>query len=83
MDDIGMLLSGPAAADAFPCPRRRLRMPRPGGDQHLHPSGHDTITPKRLATAGVDQLLHHAHVIVTEEASLRLTEATAGKGWCR
>jgi len=40
-------------------------------------------TPTRLATAGVDQLLHHAHVIVTEEASLRLTEAAAGKGWCR
>jgi hypothetical protein len=49
----------------------------------IHPSGHDTITPQSLATAGVDQLLHHAHVIVTEEASRRLTEATAGKRWCR
>lgn len=40
----------------------------------------DTIMPKTLATAAVDRLLHHAHVTVTEGTSLRLTEATAGKG---
>jgi DNA replication protein DnaC len=34
--------------------------------------------PKTLATATVDRLLHHAHVILTEGTSLRLTEATAG-----
>ena len=44
---------------------------------NIHPSGYDTIMPKTLATAA---LLHHAHVLVTEGASLRLTEATAGKG---
>jgi DNA replication protein DnaC len=36
--------------------------------------------PKTLATATVDRLLHHAHIVVTEGDSYRLTEATAGKG---
>ena len=39
-----------------------------------------TIMPKTLATATVDRLLHHAHVVLTEGASYRLAEATAGKG---
>jgi DNA replication protein DnaC len=41
---------------------------------NLHPSGFDTIMPKTLATATVDRLLHHAHVVLTEGTSLRLTE---------
>jgi len=36
--------------------------------------------PKTLATATVDQLLHHAHVVLTEGTSYRRAEATAGKG---
>lgn len=40
----------------------------------------DTIMPKSLATAAVDRLLHHAHVVLTEGISLRLNEATTGKG---
>jgi hypothetical protein len=36
--------------------------------------------PKTLATATVDRLLHHAHVVVTQADSFRLTEATTGKG---
>jgi hypothetical protein len=47
---------------------------------NLHPSGFDTIMPKTLATATVDRLLHHAHIVLTEGTSLRLAEATAGKG---
>ena len=47
---------------------------------NLHPSGFETIMPKTLATAAVDRLLHHAHVIITEGISLRLTDATNGKG---
>ena len=47
---------------------------------NLHPSGFDTIMPKTIATAAVDRLLHHAHVVVTEGTSLRLTDATNGKG---
>jgi len=48
--------------------------------RNLHPSGFDTIMPKTLATATVDRLLHHAHIVLTEGTSLRLAEATAGKG---
>ena len=40
----------------------------------------DLIMPKTLATATVDRLLHHAHIVLTEGTSLRLAEATAGKG---
>ena len=47
---------------------------------NLHPSGFDTIMPKTLATATVDRLLHHAHLILTEGSSLRLTEAINGHG---
>jgi hypothetical protein len=36
--------------------------------------------PTGLATATVDRLLHHAHVVLTEGSSLRLAEALAGKG---
>jgi DNA replication protein DnaC len=39
--------------------------------------------PKTLATATVDRLLHHAHVLVTDgQDSYRLAQATAGK-WVR
>jgi hypothetical protein len=47
---------------------------------NLHPSGFDTIMPRTLATATVDRLLHHAHIVLTEGTSLRLAEATTGKG---
>jgi hypothetical protein len=43
-------------------------------------AGFDTIMPKTLATASVDRLLHHAHLIVTDGPSLRLDDATSGKG---
>ena len=37
--------------------------------------------PKTMATATVDRLLHHAHVIPTDgQDSYRLAQATAGKG---
>ena len=47
---------------------------------NLHPSGFDEIMPKTLATATVDRLLHHAHIVVTDGDSYRLTQATSGKG---
>jgi DNA replication protein DnaC len=47
---------------------------------NLHPSGFDEIMPKTLATATVDRLLHHAHVVVTQGDSFRLAQATSGKG---
>ena len=81
VDDIGMLPAGQEAAEAFyrvvdaAYERRSVAV-----TSNLHPSGFDTIMPKTLATATVDRLLHHAHVVLTEGASYRLSEATAGKG---
>lgn len=81
VDDIGMLPSGQAAAEAFyrlvdaTYERRSLAV-----TSNIPPAGFDTIMPKTLATAAVDRLLHHAHVIITEGTSLRLAEATAGRG---
>ncbi len=81
VDDIGMLPAGQEAAEAFyrvvdaAYERRSVAV-----TSNLHPSGFDTIMPKTLATATVDRLLHHAHVVLTEGASYRLAEATAGKG---
>lgn len=81
IDDIGMLPSGQEAAEAFyrvvdaAYEKRSVAV-----TSNLHPAGFDTIMPKTLATATVDRLLHHAHVVVTEGPSLRLAEATAGKG---
>jgi hypothetical protein len=43
-------------------------------------AGFDTIMPKTLATATVDRLLHHAHLVTTKGDSHRLAEALAGKG---
>jgi len=81
VDDIGMLPASQTAAEAFyrlvdaAYERRSVAV-----TSNLHPSGFDTIMPKTLATATVDRLLHHAHVIVTEGNSLRLSEAVAGRG---
>jgi DNA replication protein DnaC len=81
IDDNGMLPAGQAAGEAFyrvvdaGYERRSIAV-----TSNLHPSGFDTIMPKTLATATVDRLLHHAHVVLTEGTSLRLSEATAGRG---
>ena len=44
------------------------------------PSGFDELMPKTIANATVDRLLHHAHIVLTTGDSIRLTQATAGKG---
>ncbi|MDI9980161.1 ATP-binding protein, partial [Rhodococcus sp. IEGM 1307] len=81
VDDIGMLPAGQDAAEAFyrivdaAYERRSVAV-----TSNIHPSGFDTIMPKTLATATVDRLLHHAHVIVTKGDSHRLADALAGKG---
>jgi DNA replication protein DnaC len=81
IDDIGMLPSGQDAAEAFyrvvdaAYEKRSVAV-----TSNLHPAGFDTIMPKTLATASVDRLLHHAHLVVTEGPSLRLAEAVEGKG---
>jgi DNA replication protein DnaC len=47
---------------------------------NLHPAGFDELMPKTIANATVDRLMHHAHVVLTAGGSIRLTQATAGKG---
>ena len=81
IDDIGLLPVSPDAAEGFyrlvdaAYERRSLAV-----SSNLHPSGFDEIMPKTLATATVDRLLHHAHIVVTQGDSYRLAQATAGKG---
>lgn len=81
IDDIGMLPAGQEAAEAFyrvvdaAYERRSVAV-----TSNLHPSGFDTIMPKSVATAAVDRLLHHAHLITTDGPSVRLEEALTGKG---
>jgi DNA replication protein DnaC len=81
IDDIGMLPAGQDAAEAFyrivdaAYERRSVAV-----TSNIHPSGFDTIMPKTLATATVDRLLHHAHLVTTKGDSHRLAEALAGKG---
>ncbi|MFJ9521349.1 IS21-like element helper ATPase IstB [Kitasatospora sp. NPDC101801] len=81
VDDIGMLPCGQAAAEAFyrvidaAYERRSVIV-----TSNLHPSGFDSIMPKTIATAAVDRLLHHAHIVLTEGTSHRLQQATTGHG---
>jgi len=81
VDDIGQLPAGQEAAEAFyrvvdaAYERRSVAV-----SSNLHPAGFDTIMPKALATAAVDRLLHHAHLVLTEGGSHRLAEAMAGTG---
>lgn len=81
VDDIGMLPVDQDAAEAFyrvidaAYEHRSVAV-----TSNLHPSGFDTIMPKTLATAAVDRLLHHAHIVITEGGSYRLAAATDGKG---
>jgi DNA replication protein DnaC len=81
IDDIGLLPVSPDAAEGFyrlvdaAYERRALAV-----SSNLHPSGFDEIMPKTLATATVDRLLHHAHIVVTQGDSFRLAQATSGQG---
>ena len=76
-----MLPAGQDAAEAFyritdaAYERRSVAV-----TSNIHPSGFDTIMPKTLATATVDRLLHHAHLVLAKGDSHRLAEALAGKG---
>jgi DNA replication protein DnaC len=81
VDDIGLLPVGPDAAEGLyrlvdaAYERRSIAV-----SSNLHPAGFDELMPKTLATATVDRLLHHAHLCVTRGDSVRLSQATSGKG---
>lgn len=81
VDDIGLLPVAAESAEALyrvadaAYERRSIAL-----TSNIHPSGFDTIMPKTTATATVDRLLHHAHLVATKGDSHRLAEALAGKG---
>lgn len=81
IDDIGLLPVAAETAEALyrvvdaAYERRSLAL-----SSNLHPSGFDELMPKTIANATVDRLLHHAHVVLTAGDSIRLTQATRGKG---
>jgi DNA replication protein DnaC len=81
VDDIGLLpISADAAEGLYRLidaayERRSLAI-----SSNLHPSGFDQLMDPTIATALVDRLMHHAHVLLTEGDSIRLADALNGKG---
>ena len=81
IDDIGLLPVTTETAEALyrvvdaAYEKRSIAL-----SSNLHPAGFDELMPKTIANATVDRLLHHAHVVITTGDSIRLTQATRGKG---
>jgi DNA replication protein DnaC len=81
IDASGMPPAGQDAAGAFYRPvdsaheRRSIAV-----SSNRHPSDFDTSMPQTLAAATVDRFLHYAQVVLTDDSSPRLAEATAGTG---
>jgi DNA replication protein DnaC len=82
IDDVGLLPVSPDAAEAlFRVVDAAYEKRSVALSSNIHPSGFDELMPKTLATATVERLLHHAHVLITDgQDSYRLAQATAGKG---
>jgi DNA replication protein DnaC len=81
VDDIGLLPVSNDTAEALyrvvdaAYEKRSIAL-----SSNLHPAGFDELMPKTIANATVDRLMHHAHVVITTGDSIRLTQATRGKG---
>jgi len=81
IDDIGLLpVSHDAAEGLYRIVDAAYEKRSIALSSNLHPAGFDELMPKTLATATVDRLLHHAHLITTQGDSHRLQQALAGKG---
>ncbi len=82
IDDVGLLpVSADAAEALFRVVDAAYEKRSIAISSNIHPSGFDELMPKSLATATVERLLHHAHVLITDgQDSYRLAQATAGKG---
>lgn len=82
IDDVGLLpISTDAAEALFRVVDAAYEKRSIAISSNIHPSGFDELMPKSLATATVERLLHHAHVLITDgQDSYRLAQATAGKG---
>jgi DNA replication protein DnaC len=81
IDDIGLLPVAAETAEALyrvvdaAYEKRSIAL-----SSNLHPAGFDELMPKTIANATVDRLMHHAHVVLTTGDSIRLTQATTGRG---
>ncbi len=81
IDDIGLLpVSTDAAEGLYRLIDAAYERRSVAVSSNLHPSGFDEIMPKTIATATVDRLMHHAHLCQTAGDSVRLAQATSGKG---
>jgi DNA replication protein DnaC len=81
VDDIGLLgVTADAAEGLYRLVDAAYEKRSIALSSNLHPSGFDEIMPKTLAGATVDRLLHHAHLCNTTGDSIRLAQATTGKG---
>jgi DNA replication protein DnaC len=81
VDDIGLLpVAQDAAEGLYRLVDAAYEKRSVAVSSNLHPSGFDEIMPKTLAGATVDRLLHHAHLCATVGDSVRLAQATTGKG---
>lgn len=81
VDDIGLLpITADAAEGLYRLVDAAYERRSVALSSNLHPSGFDELMPRTLATALVDRLMHHAHVLVTSGESVRLSEAASGKG---
>jgi DNA replication protein DnaC len=81
VDDIGLLpVAQDAAEGLYRLVDAAYEKRSVAVSSNLHPSGFDEIMPKTLAGATVDRLLHHAHLCATDGDSVRLAQATTGKG---
>lgn len=81
VDDIGALpISADAAEGLYRLVDAAYERRSVAVSSNLHPSGFDELMARNIASALVDRLLHHAHVVVTSGDSIRLDDATTGKG---
>ena len=82
IDDVGLLpVSADAAEALFRVIDAAYEKRSIAISSNIHPSGFDELMPKTIATATVDRLMHHAHILMTDgQDSYRLAQATAGKG---
>ena len=81
VDDIGLLpVAQDAAEGLYRLVDAAYEKRSVAVSSNLHPAGFDELMPKTIANATVDRLMHHAHVVLTAGDSIRLTQATAGKG---
>ena len=81
IDDIGLLpISADAAEGLYRLVDAAYEKRSLALSTNIHPSGFDQLMDKTIASALVDRLLHHAHVVLTEGQSVRLADAMAGKG---